>query len=205
LLSCLALLASAACTAPPTQQQMIDAGLVRLNDITPVDVWMVDNSMTEESKALAAAFESCRRFHDPTMGTAEGESDFFTRRDNKSGQLFSSAAVVVDPSARDGYFKGLDELLRCEGAAIEQVWERFSEGLDVVVRGPFPLPIQIAADRVDGRSLEVGQRERFSFIDVVVVVREQVVLTLYVVHEGEMTGDDLQQILEKPLGRLARL
>jgi hypothetical protein len=198
------LLAAAGCgSGDPTDQERLDAALLRLSDFPPDQGWAVDPPATDDPAQadLDAAVDRCEEQHDPTADaeSAERDSDNFAR-----GEFIlagSSASVVSDADARDALFEALDPLLDCFGAALlEALGREYGEGARV--SPPYALEVTTAAERTEGRAIQLGLDPVSLFIDVVAVEQGSTLLYGTFLHQGELTVQDEQDILASAVERM---
>jgi hypothetical protein len=198
------LLAAAGCgSGDPTDHERLDAALLRLSDFPPDQGWAVEPPATEDPAQadLDAAVDQCEEQLDPTadVESAERDSDDFAR-----GELIlagSSASVVSDADARNALFEALDPLLECFGTALLEALDRqYGEGARV--SPPYPLEVTTAAERTEGRAIQLGLDPVSLFIEVVAVEQGSTLLYGMFMHQGELTVQDEQDILAPAVERM---
>jgi hypothetical protein len=198
------LLAVTACGAgDPTDQERLEAALLRLSDFPSDQGWTVEPAATDDPAQddFDAAIDRCEEQHDPTadVSSADGDSDDFTRGDLVLAG--SSASVVSEAEARDALFEAMDPLLECFGAAMLDALSR-EYGETARVSPPFPLEVTTAADRTEGRAIQFSVDPVSVFIDVVAIEQGPTLLYGMFLHQGELTVQDEQDILAPAVERM---
>src|SRR4029079_19720862 len=103
----------------PADSELIDASLMRLDDLPTKQDWKIDRSADADdatSKKFAAEIDECEAEGDPTLdkGFPEGESEDFVRleiRDDDFVTANSSSEVVDDAKLREKFMDGIDPLV----------------------------------------------------------------------------------------------
>jgi hypothetical protein len=198
------LLAVTGCGASePTDQERLDAAVLRLSDFPPDQGWTAEPAATDDPAQddFDAAIDRCEEQHDPTADSewAERDSDDFTRGDVVLAG--SSASVVSDAAERDALFEALDPMLDCLGAALIQELSR-QYGETARVSPPFPLEVTTAADRTESRAIQFSVDPVSVFVDIVAIEQGPTLLFGIFLHQGELTAQDEQDILAPAVERM---
>jgi hypothetical protein len=199
-----ALVAVTGCASEdPTNQELLDAALLRLADFPPGEGWAVERPSTDDPAQadLDAAIERCEQQFDPTAGAEsdDRDSDNFSR-----GEFIvagSSASVVPDATARDELFSALDPILDCFGTALGELFTR-ELGEQVRVSPPYALDVATAAERTAGRAIQFSIEPATLYIDVVAVEQGTTLLYGFFMHQGELSLQDVEEILAPAVERL---
>ena len=198
------LLAVTGCGAgDPTDQQRLDAALLRLSDFPSDQGWTAEPAATDDPAQddFDTAIDRCEEQHDPTADAewAERDSDDFTRGDLVLA--VSTASVISDAEERDALFDALDPMLDCLGDALLDELSR-EYGDTARVSPPFPLDVTTAADRTESRAIQFSVDPVSVFIDVVAIEQGPTLLFGMFIHQGELTAQDEQDILAPAVERM---
>jgi hypothetical protein len=207
LIAVVALTACGSSTTPTTDEERVDAALLRITDFPADDGWAVEPTATDDpaQAQLDEDLDQCEQDHDPTVDvrTADRDSDDFARDDVAVG---SNASVVTDSAIRDELFDALDILMSCAGEALE-AWLRGELGEDarITVTDPYELDVTTAADRTAGRAIQLGIDPASFFLDVIVVEEGPTLLYVLFLHQGELDLADEEEIVGPAVQRLEDL
>ena len=191
----------------PTDEERVDAALLQLADFPADAGWAVQPETTDPEQArFDAAIEECEAENDPTLDsrTANRDSETFTR--GQDVLAVSNAAVVADEQVRDDLFEALDAMLGCFATALEtELLAQAPDEFTVRVADPQPLAISTAADRSEGRAVQLSIQAETIFIDLVAIEQGPTLLYGAFMHQGDLTQDDEAQILAPAVQRLQEL
>jgi hypothetical protein len=201
------------CGEGPTDEERVEAALLRLSDFPSDEGWVVEPQATDDPAQadFEAAIDTCEQDTDPTVGarSADRDSDSFTRR--QFTLVASNASVVADESIRDEVFLALDSMIGCVGSALESaLLAGADESTSVKVSAPYSLDISTAAERTEGRAIQlVAESESLViptvFLDVVAIEHGPTLLFGAFMHQGDLTLEDEEQILAPAVERLKDL
>ena len=196
------------CGNAPTDEQKVEAALLRLSDFPADEDWEIDPTATDDpgQADLEAALEECEQELDPTVKTrsAERESDSFTR--GGDAQVDSNAAVVTETEVRDELFDALESMVDCAGAALQDVLTAQAGGnLAVEASDPYSIDVSTDAERTEGHAIQMRVQPETFFLDIVTIEQSATLLYAAFVHQGELTLDDEEQILAPAVERLKDL
>lgn len=194
--------------ASATDEERVDAALLRLSDFPPDQGWEIEPTATDDPAQMdfEAALDECEAETDPTVEarTADRDSDSFTRGDFIL--VGSNASVVADESIRDELFGALDAMVGCFATALEDALvTQAADGITVRVSDPYSLDVSTAANRTAARAVQVGIQPDTIFIDLVVIEQAPTLLYGAFLHQGDLTADDEEQILAPAVQRLKDL
>jgi hypothetical protein len=195
-------------SSEPTDEQRVEAALLRLSDLPADDGWEIEPTVTDDpvQADLDSALDECEQELDPTVETrsAERDSDSFVR--GEFLQAGSNASVVVDGNVRDELFDALEPLVDCFGTALEEFLIAQTGGdLPVQVSDPYSLDVSTAAERTEGHAIQLRVDPDTIFIDVVTIEQGPTLMYASFVHQGELTVDDEAEILAPAVERLKEL
>jgi hypothetical protein len=206
----LLLLVLAACGSgsEPTDEQRVEAALLRLSDFPADEGWETQpTATTDPAEAdFEVALEECEERLDPTVETrsADRDSDGFVRGDTI--QAVSNAAVVAAAEVRDELFGALESMVDCFGTALQDALVAQAGGqLEVAVSEPYSIDVLTDAERTAGNAIQLSIQPDTVFIDVVTVEQGPTLLYAAFLHQGELTFDDEEQILAPAVERLKDL
>ncbi|HEX2362583.1 MAG TPA: hypothetical protein VHI11_10960 [Jiangellaceae bacterium] len=195
-----------------TDEERVEAALLRLSDFPADDGWEIEPETTDPSAAdfeaeLERDLDRCEQQHDPTVDvrTAERDSDSFVLGDLVV--VGSNASVVSERDVRDELFLALPALVDCAGSALEEViGAAAGEGVRVRVSDPSELAVSTDAERTGGQSIQLGTDVGSSFfVDVIAVEQGPTLLYVSFIHQGELGLADEEQIIAPAVKRLQEL
>jgi hypothetical protein len=203
------LLLLAGCAGDPTDQERVEAALLRLSDFPADQGWTVEPAATDDpaQAEFEATLNRCERDLDPTMETrsAERDSDSFTR-----GGTFvlvsSTASVVSDEAVRDQLFDALEPMVDCFGTVLQDaLTTELPDDSTVTVTDRYPLDVSTDAERTEGHAIQLEFGVGSFFVDVVAIEQGPTLLYGAFLHQGELTLDDEEQILAPAVQRIKEL
>jgi hypothetical protein len=192
----------------PTDEQRVEAALLRLSDFPADEGWETQPTATPDPAEadLEAALEECEERLDPTVETrsANRDSDTFVRGD--ALQVGANASVVDDADLRDELFDALEPLVDCVGTALEEFLLAQSGGdLPVQVSDSYSLDVSTAAERTQAHAIQLRVDPNTIFIDIVTIEQGPTLMYASFLHQGELTVDDEEQIIAPAVERLKEL
>jgi hypothetical protein len=194
-----------AATTEPTDEQRMEAALLRFSDFPADQGWEIEPTPTADPAQadFDAALEECEQELDPTVETrsADRDSDSFVQ--GEFVQVDSSASVVPDQAVRDELFEALASMVDCFGSALEDALIAQAGGtLDVEVSEPYSLDLSTEADRTEGHAVQLKIGEARVYVDVAVIEEGPTLLYGAFLHTGELGLEDELEILAPAVQRL---
>jgi hypothetical protein len=199
----------------PTDQERVEAALLRLSDFPPDEGWMVEPGATDDPAQadFEAAVDECEQELDPTIESrsADRDSDSFVRGQWRSAdvtfvQVGSSAAVVFDEAVREELFEALESMVDCFATALQDALiAQAGPELAVTVSDPYSLDVSTEAERTEGHAIQLDFEPDTVFVDVVAIEEGPTLLYGSFVHTGNLTLEDEGEILAPAVERLKEL
>ena len=186
----------------PTDEERMDAALLRLSDFPADDGWAIEPEPTDDPE-FDAAVDACRQAHDPAVDFVERERSF-TRGEFDS--VLSAASVVPNQDVRDKVFLAFDMLVECYASAVEESWLKDAPaGVTVNGSDPYALEVSTAADRTRGRAIQLGMYSETYFLDLILLEQGSSLLSGAFWHKGELTAEKQEDIFAPAVKRIKEL
>ena len=186
----------------PTDEERVDASLLRLSDFPADQGWAIEPEATDDPE-FDAAVEACEQAHDPAAEFTGRERNF-ARGDFDS--VLSSASVVPDEEVRDKVFLNFGNLVECYATVVEESWLKDAPtGVTVNGSDPYALEVSTAADRTQGRAIQLGMYSETYFLDVILLEQGSTLLSGALWHMGDLTVQGEEEILAPVVERMKEL